>query len=510
MRRMRERPTAPADATEPVPPPAPDLLDTPAAGPAAIRGGALRIGGYAAGVLLSVGSVALLFRHLGVANTGRYVTVLSLVTIAYGLTDAGLTTIGVREYAVRTAERRDQLMRSLLGMRLVLTLLGIAGAVVFAALAGYGGTLVLGTLFAGLGALVLSLQNMTTVPLTTELRLGTVAAIDFVRQAITVVAIVALVAAGAGLLPFLAVPTLVAAVVVLAITARLVRGRMPLRPSFELAGIGALLRDTAAYAAAAAVNTLYFRMTIILLSLIGTAKQTGYFSASFRMIEVLTAIPALAVGAAFPILARAARDDSTRFGYAVQRTFDVSLILGAWIALTLALAAPVFIDIVAGPKFGPAIAVLRIQSVAMVGLFVAFAATFGLLSIRRYRDLLWITLIGLAANTGLTLALAPSLGARGAAIASATTEVLLGAAAVWLLIRAPGGVRLSLAGVPRVALAAGLAIATALTGLPPVALGVLGTVVFFGALLVLRGIPDEMFDELRRLRAAGPALLRPR
>jgi O-antigen/teichoic acid export membrane protein len=337
-----------------------------------------------------------------------------------------------------------------------------------------------------------------------------VAAVDFVRQVITVVAIVALVVAGAGLLPFLAVPTPVSAVVVLAITARLVRGRMPLRPSFELAGIRRLLRDTAAYAAAAAVNTLYFRMTIILLSLTATARQTGYFSASFRIIEVLTVIPTLAVGAAFPILARAARDDRARFGYAVQRTFDVSLILGAWVALALGLAAPVFIDVVAGPKFGPAIAVLRIQAVAMLGLFCAFAATFGLLSIRRYRDLLWITLIGLATNSGLTLALAPALGARGAAIASATTEVLLGAAAVVLLIRAPGGIRLSLRGVPRVALAAGLAIATALTGLPALALGVLGTVVFFGALLALGAIPDEMFDELRRLRAAGLGVLRPR
>jgi O-antigen/teichoic acid export membrane protein len=477
-----------------------DLLDTPAAGPAAIRGGVLRIAGYVAGLVLSVGSAALLFRHLGVDDTGRYVTVLSLVTIAGGLTDAGLLNIGVREFAVRRGLDRDRLMRSLLALRLVLTGAGIAGAVGFAALAGYGGASTLGTLFAGLGMLILGLQNMATIPLTTDLRLGTVAAVDFVRQVVTVALILGLVAAGAGLLSFLAIPTLAAAVVVLLITLPLVRGRMPRRPSFERAGVVGLLRDTAAYAAATAVNTLYVRMTIILLSLTATAKETGYFSASFRIVEVLTVLPILAVGAAFPILARAARDDHTRFSYAIQRTWEVSLIAGAWIAVTLGLGAPLFIDIVAGSSFGPSVDVLRIQAVAMVGLFCAYAASYGLLSIHRYRDLLWITLLGLAANVALTLALSDPLGARGAAIAASTTEVLLATASAWLLIRAPGGVRLSLRALPRVAAAAGLAVAVAATGLPSAALVVLGTVVFFGALLLLGGIPDEMVDEVRRLR----------
>src|SRR5690349_17272164 len=56
-------------------------------GSAAARGGALRAGGFLLGQLLTVGAVALLFRHLGVDDTGRYVTVLSLVAIVQGLTD---------------------------------------------------------------------------------------------------------------------------------------------------------------------------------------------------------------------------------------------------------------------------------------------------------------------------------------------------------------------------------------------------------------------------------------
>src|SRR4051812_17649370 len=86
-----------------------DILAPRAAGPAAIRGGALRVGGYLAGVLLSVGSAAILFRHLGVEDGGRYVTITSLVALVAGLTDAGLLAIGVRELTVRKGEARDRL-----------------------------------------------------------------------------------------------------------------------------------------------------------------------------------------------------------------------------------------------------------------------------------------------------------------------------------------------------------------------------------------------------------------
>ena len=67
---------------------------------AAARGALARAAGYAAGQALSVGAAALLFRHLGVVDAGRYVTVLSLVAVVQGLADAGLNTLGTRELAV--------------------------------------------------------------------------------------------------------------------------------------------------------------------------------------------------------------------------------------------------------------------------------------------------------------------------------------------------------------------------------------------------------------------------
>src|SRR5215213_10924260 len=99
-----------------------DLLDTPDAGPAAIRGGAMRTGGYLAGLLLALGSAPIIFRHLGPAEFGRYTSVLALVTLAAGFSEGGLNAIAQREWATAPAAERRRVFANLLGIRIALTL----------------------------------------------------------------------------------------------------------------------------------------------------------------------------------------------------------------------------------------------------------------------------------------------------------------------------------------------------------------------------------------------------
>ena len=145
-----------------------DILNSPAAGPAVIRGSILLTGGYLAGMLLSVLSVSLLIRHLGIAEYGSYAVVIGLVTIVQGITDVGLGQIGVREYAVSHGDQRERLLRNLLGVRIALTTAGVGVGVAFAAIAGYGSNLVIGTLLAGAGMILAVIQGTFAVPLGAE------------------------------------------------------------------------------------------------------------------------------------------------------------------------------------------------------------------------------------------------------------------------------------------------------------------------------------------------------
>ena len=474
------------------------MLDSPQAGPKAIRGGALRVAGFGAAVLISVGSSALLFRHLGVVAAGHYVTILSLVTLTGGLTDAGLSAIGVRELATRDRMQRRPLMRSLTGVRMTLSVLGILVALAFSAIVGYGRTLILGTLIAGTGMLLTVMQDTYAIPLTANLRLGWVAAADLLRQVVTALGIVALVTLGASLLPFwaTAIPAGCASVM---LTSWLVRREVPLLPSFQFANWRDLLRDTLPYALATAVGAAYFRVGILIVSLVAPGNQTGYFGVSFRVIEVAIVIPQLLIGGTFPIFARAARNDRERLSYALGRMFDTTLILGVGAALSLVVGAPFVISVIAGHHFGPAEPVLRIQGVALMASFLAALCGYALVSMHRHREILLSALTALVVSLTLTSVLASIAGARGAAVATTVTECVFTLVLGLAVYRTGVRPRIGWAAVPRVA---GAAAAGALTllipGLADVIRLALALAIYGLLLLLLNGIPAEILNELPR------------
>jgi O-antigen/teichoic acid export membrane protein len=472
----------------------PDLLDTSAAGPTAIRGSALRTGGYLAGALLSVIAVPLLNRHLGFADYGRYILVISLVTIVQGVTDVGLGQIGVREFATRPEGEQEALVSNLLGLRFTLTAVGVGLAAAFAAVAGYGEGVLVGTVLAGIGMVLTVLQGTYAVPLAARLQLGWVTALDLLRQVLSVLGIVVLVLAGAELVAFFALSIPVAVVVLLA-TLVLVAGTAPLRPSFHRAEWIVLMRAVLPFAAAVAIGTVYLRITVVLMSLLTSAVQTGYYATSYVVISVLIAVPPLAVGATLPILARAARDDHERLGYVLERLFEVTLIVGVWLALALAIGADFVIHLLTGGHQSVAIDVLQIQSLALITQFTASTWSYGLLSLHRHRSLLWISIASLSASVLLTLALVPLLQARGAAIAFAAAEAVLAATSFAMLRAARPDLRFS-ARVPiRVLAAAAAAGAVAFVpGLSSLAASIVASAVYFAVLLALRAIPHELLD----------------
>ncbi|HTB70242.1 MAG TPA: hypothetical protein VK707_04620 [Solirubrobacteraceae bacterium] len=480
-----ERP-ADADALAEV-----DLLSSAEAGPAAVRGGAMRISSFLAGSLVSVGTAALLFRHLGVVSTGRYTTALSLSAVVTGFTDLGLTAIGIRELSVLKGQQRASLARNLLGIRIVLTTIGVLVLSGFAFLA-YGRLLGLGVLIAGAGVLLQNTQTTLAVPLMAGLRLGWVSTLDLARQLLSAALIVVLVLLGAELLPFLATAGFAAAIV-LPITAVLVWGMIPLGASFDLAEWRALLGPVLTYSAAVAASTLYFRVAIVIVSVAASAKQLGYFSISFRIVEVLFTIPGLLVGAAFPIFARAARDDPARLGYALSRVFEVSLMVGVWIALSIAVGAHLAIEVIGGARFLPATPVLAVQGIAVGAVFVSSVWAFGMLSLHQHRLILTFNLAMLGLVAIVVAVLVPLDGAQGAAIGTAFVEVVAAVVNGLLLVRGRPHLAPSLRVVPRVALAALLGSAPALLGGLPIVLRVLlSTTIYVAALLALRAPPPEL------------------
>jgi O-antigen/teichoic acid export membrane protein len=469
-----------------------DVLTSADAGGKVIRGSAVRIVANVAGTVLGLATATLLLRHLGVAESGRYVTVLSLVGIAVSVVDTGLNITASNELARREPGRRRELVANVLAQRLLVAPVALLALVAFSVAAGYPSQMIAGTALAGTGVFIVAVANALLVPLTVQLRNAGLAFVDFLRQAVTLAGVGLLVALGARLTPFFAVQIAVGLAVV-AVTPLLVGRSGLVRPRFDRLDQRALLRTALPVAAALALGQVYFRLVIVLMSLISSAQETGYFGGSLRAMEALIMIPILVAGVALPLLTAAARDDLARLRYAIEGLSEGAVVAGVFVVLVTVRAAEPVMEAIGGAAFGPSGAVLRIQVAALLFIALYQIWTVSLIALGRQRQLILANAIGLLGVAVFAAALVPPFGARGGAAASVLGDALLACVIYWRLHLSTGRVTVRLAFLGRVAVAAAVATgALLISGLPDLVAATLAGAVFIGVGWLIGMVPEEL------------------
>lgn len=480
-----------------------DILSSPGAGGHVIRGSVWRLVGNAAGIGLSLVTAALLLHHLGVADSGRYVTVLSLVAIAVAVASTGLNISGSRELALRDPAERRRWLANILGQRLLVMPAAVVVMVAFAVAAQYPGRMVTGTLLAGFGATIAAAADALLLCLTVELRNAGLAVVDAARQAVTLVLVAVLVVVGARLEPFFAV-LIITGVVMVALVPIVAGRRALVAPRFDREVQRELLNTALPLAVALGLGQVYFRLVIVLMSLISNAHQTGYFGGSLRAMDSLVTVPLLITGVALPLLAAAARDDLPRLRYAVEGMGRGAVIGGVLLVLLAARAAAPMMAIIGGQAFRPAGAVLRIQvgALAFIMLYQIWSAA--LLALGRQRELILTNSLALLGLAGFAAALVPPFGAQGGAVASVLGDALLAALIYWRARRAAGSMMVRPGFLLRVAVAAAAGCGPLfISGLPDLVAAVLSGLVFLAVGELVGMVPAEVHAALHPRRLLG-------
>jgi O-antigen/teichoic acid export membrane protein len=479
-----------------------DVLSDEFVGPRVVKGGAQRTIGFLISNLLTAAGAVVLLRYLGVVEFGRFGTVMALLALVQGVTDAGLGITASRELSVLSdeAERREMLGH-ILGIRIALTSLGIAFAVVFAVVAGYGDELVAGTAVAGIGVLVLSLQAAMLLPLIVGMENGRIAVSEILRQALLVGLFVVLVIVGAGLMGFFAAQ-LVAALCLMAVTPLLLGRERFVAPRWSIRRMRPLLVVGIPVAVSTVLGMLYFRLLVVLMSVVSDdATEIGYFVTSTRIVEIAVGLPVLLVTVVLPVLSVAAREDRERVGYVTARMTETMAIGGIAIALFICIGARPLILVLGGEEYEAAAPVLSIQAIALVTIFIAAAWTPTLVSTGHVRNLALATAAGVAALVVIGLVLIPEDEARGAALTAVLADLILCAAMFVAVWRAGPGRRVEAGRLARILVAGAVGAAVALLPLPDAALAPLAVAAFLVAARALGAIPQELLDGVHAVRA---------
>lgn len=478
-----------------------DALTGAGVGDRAIRGGTLRIVGYGVGLVATAGASVVLLRDLSVAAFGRYTVVSALLAIVTALSDAGLTALGQRAYVRATSpEEQRSLMRGLLGMRIALTPPVAAVAVAFSIVAGYTTAQIVATVI-GSAALVLTNAAMTLVlPQSVRMNLGRVTAVDVTRQIVLMIGLAALAAAGVSFVVLFfayiasGIATLIAAVVVSGPEERVT-------PSFDPQLWRTMGRQAIPLVLGSAINIVYLRLLVILISLLATAHVTGIFGASYRIVEIFTAVPQLMAGAIFPLLAHAGQEDEERLAYMLQRTAEASLLLGGGTAIALSLAAHPILQVLGGSQYASSGSILSLQAFALIGTFLTQVWVFGLIAVDRQRGIAQVNAVGVVVVVALGLTLIPLAGARGAAIAAIAGEAALAVTALVLLVRARPRLRPAPDHFVRIGLALALGLLCELLPVPEIVRATVAVIVYSAVVIALRAYPPEFLQAFGISRA---------
>lgn len=397
------------------------------AGAVAVTGGALRLQTRLFALGLSLLTTVLLVRLLSEREFGELSLIVAMVTIVSGLSDLGLSGVGIREWIRRGPSERRALLSDLLGLRLVAIAIGAGAALLFAVVVGYGSDVVLGLAAALVGAAFNAVQAALTIPLIAQLRQALVGALELLAVAVQSILQIVLVLVGAGVVPIAAalIPAGLAGLFALLLVSR----DRPPWPRFHVAALRQLLRESAAFAAAGAVSVVYLRAAVLLGPAFLTANEFGAFSVAFRAVESLTMLPSMLTMALFPVLTHAALHDRARLARGYDVLWRSTATLGAVTAAGVIGVAPLITLVFTGGSDPITIDSFVVLGCALGALFVGAAGMWMLLAERHYRAVLTINLVALTCNVGLTIAAGAWLSARWFAIGILVSEIGIALAA---------------------------------------------------------------------------------
>ena len=294
------------------------------------------------------------------------------------------------------------------------------------------------------------------------------------------------------------------------------RGALPPGGPLAAGARADVLRYARSVSALVVLDAVVWQRTeVAFLQVLAPPAEVAFYALAFGVAAQVSRIPyqlSVVVFPSFPALVGAGRAAELAGLHATAMRYLV--LLGAPLAVGLAVTAPAVVRLLYGPAYAPVAPVLAILALGSLVTAAAGASPAVLHATKRQDRLLRQGALAAGADLALALLLVPRAGALGAALASVLAQALGSVLAIRAAARLAGAavpwgalVRITLAALGMGAVAA--APALALGGVAGLAAAVLlGLAAYPLALRLLRALTAEDLDRVRVLVERLPASAR--
>ncbi|HEY7515428.1 MAG TPA: flippase, partial [Vicinamibacteria bacterium] len=197
---------------------------------------------------------------------------------------------------------------------------------------------------------------------------------------------------------------------------------LPVRPSRDTALWAELFRKGLPFAYAGLVITLVFQVDVVLLEKLRGAVEVGYYRPPTLILEGLTLVPRILGYAFIPVIGSLYQSSPSSVSELYRRGCKYLLLAGLPVAAFGILASRQFIPAVFGPDYEPSVEASRILLPAAVLMFLSNFSETTLACIGRWPTIVRASSAALVLNVALNLALIPSFGYVGCAVATLLSE----------------------------------------------------------------------------------------
>jgi O-antigen/teichoic acid export membrane protein len=387
-------------------------------------------------VMIGVGfvSIFILTYFLGVEGFGAYTTITNYLIIATVLAEFGFNALLTTEIAGNDEKQISHIVNNLFTFRLVMAILviGVIASTSVWLIPAY--TVEIKTLVAlgAIGAIGSSLSQVVIGVFQTKLRTDRITIGDFLARITLMLGVLALALIGQVNLFWVMVWYSVAGIVQAIFMITATYKYYPIRLSIDWTYWKSIIKKALPLFVIITFNLIYYRIDTVMLSVMKDQTAVGLYGISYKILEILIALPGMFMGLLLPLFTKYYLQDKTRFQHIFQQAFNILVSVAVPLAVAGILLSTKILALF-GQDFTPATSTLQVLFIGIGFIFLGNLMGHILISAELQSKSMYIAIIGAVFNVGLNLYLIPKYSYLGAATATAITEGLVLLSYVYLV-----------------------------------------------------------------------------
>ncbi len=372
--------------------------------------------------ILTLGTNIYIARYLGKDIFGDYSFVIAFISFFIILANLGIDSIVTREISANN-RLTEKYINSAITLKLMLSAISIALACIIVSFLPYTQSVKLGVFVTSVTLVLLAGTATISGYFQSRLEMIYVAASNIIAKLIFVLLIFFVTTTNGGFIKLIiasAIGFLFQVVFLLFV----LKKRVNVKFCFDIQLNRKILIQSLPLALAGVFVSLYYRVDVLMLSLMNKGEAVGFYSAAYNLTEAPTLISVGFMISMFPLMSRYFKNAKDKLKRSYELSVRYMLVFALPLAVGTTLLSTEIIQNTYGNEYLPSAAALAILIWSTLFVFINIVNGNVLVAIKKQNALSIITGAALAFNILINLWLIPRYGFVGASVATVITEVI--------------------------------------------------------------------------------------